>query len=100
MINWLIVEVDFGREPSGLPNTVFGSRASSGSNLIDCGTTTALSIPHRLERLMVRPHKIVEELSEQKARLLDLSSDAILARDAFDRITFWNEAATEIYGFS
>jgi PAS domain-containing protein len=49
---------------------------------------------------MVRAHKIVEELSEQKARLLDLSSDAILARDAFDRITFWNEAATEIYGFS
>jgi PAS domain S-box-containing protein len=49
---------------------------------------------------MVPVHKTVEEVSEQKARLLDLSSDAILARDASDRITFWNLGATEIYGFS
>jgi PAS domain S-box-containing protein len=38
--------------------------------------------------------------SEQKARLLDLSSDAILVRDSEDRITFWNDGATEIYGYS
>jgi PAS domain S-box-containing protein len=37
---------------------------------------------------------------EQKARLLDLSNDAILARDSQDRITFWNHGATGIYGFS
>jgi PAS domain S-box-containing protein len=37
---------------------------------------------------------------EQKARLLDLSSDAILVRDSDDRITFWNHGATEIYGYS
>jgi PAS domain S-box-containing protein len=36
---------------------------------------------------------------EQKARLLDLSNDAILVRDPQDRITFWNDGATEIYGF-
>jgi hypothetical protein len=36
---------------------------------------------------MVPAHKSVEEALEQKARLLDLSSDAILARDASDRIT-------------
>jgi PAS domain S-box-containing protein len=38
-------------------------------------------------------------LSEQ-GRLLDLSNDAILIRDAADRITYWNRAATELYGFT
>jgi PAS domain S-box-containing protein len=49
---------------------------------------------------VVPDHKHLEEVLGQKARLLDLSSDAILVRDALDRITFWNEGATEIYGFS
>jgi PAS domain S-box-containing protein len=38
-------------------------------------------------------------LAEQ-ARLLDLSSDAILVRDAEDRITYWNKGASELYGFT
>ncbi|MGA9510727.1 MAG: PAS domain S-box protein [Candidatus Sulfotelmatobacter sp.] len=38
-------------------------------------------------------------LSEQ-ARLLDLSNDAILVRDAGDHVTYWNKAATELYGFA
>src|SRR5580700_8998573 len=38
-------------------------------------------------------------LSEQ-ARLLDLSNDAIFVRDAEDRVTFWNNAAAELYGFT
>jgi PAS domain S-box-containing protein len=38
-------------------------------------------------------------LSEQ-ARLLDLSYDAILVRDAGDHVTYWNKAATELYGFT
>jgi PAS domain S-box-containing protein len=38
-------------------------------------------------------------LSEQ-ARLLDLSNDAIFVRDAGDRVTYWNKAATELYGFT
>jgi PAS domain S-box-containing protein len=40
-----------------------------------------------------------EQLAEQ-ARLLDLSSDAILVRDAQDRITYWNHGARELYGYS
>ena len=39
------------------------------------------------------------ELSEQ-ARLLDLSNDAILVRDSGDHVTYWNQAATELYGFT
>jgi PAS domain S-box-containing protein len=38
-------------------------------------------------------------LSEQ-ARLLDLSNDAIFVRDAADRVTYWNKAAAELYGFT
>jgi PAS domain S-box-containing protein len=38
-------------------------------------------------------------LSEQ-ARLLDLSNDAIFVRDAGDHVTYWNKAATELYGFT
>jgi PAS domain S-box-containing protein len=41
----------------------------------------------------------VEQALREKARLLDLSSDAIFVRDSADRITFWNEGATEMYGY-
>jgi PAS domain S-box-containing protein len=37
---------------------------------------------------------------EGNARLLDLTNDATLMRDASDRITFWNKGATDMYGFS
>ena len=41
----------------------------------------------------------VEQALRQKARLLDLSSDAIFVRDSADRITFWNEGAEKMYGY-
>ena len=39
-------------------------------------------------------------LLRERARLLDLTTDAILVRDMADRITFWNHGATEMYGFT
>src|SRR5580698_2564637 len=41
-----------------------------------------------------------ERILSEQARLLDLSNDAIFVRDAGDHVTYWNKAATELYGFS
>lgn len=49
---------------------------------------------------MIGIRKNAEVALRKKARLLDLTNDAILVRDASDRITFWNKGATDIYGFS
>src|ERR1700759_4651185 len=40
-----------------------------------------------------------DEIAARTA-LLDLAPDAIFARDANRRITFWNRGAEETYGFS
>src|SRR4029077_2593432 len=39
------------------------------------------------------------QLAEQ-ASLLNLSNDAIIVRDADDRITYWNKGAEKIYGYT
>lgn len=44
--------------------------------------------------------KTAEEVLRERSRLLDLTTDAILVRDAADRITFWNQGAAEMYGFT
>lgn len=50
--------------------------------------------------MMIDLHKNSERSAEELARLLDLSNDAILVRDASDRIVFWNQGAMDMYGFS
>jgi PAS domain S-box-containing protein len=53
--------------------------------------------------------KIARDITKQKqteqrlaelARLLDLTNNAILVRDAQDRIIYWNDGARELYGYS
>ena len=48
----------------------------------------------------ITERKRVQRALSEQARLLDLSTDAILVRDAGDRITYWNRAANELYGFT
>ncbi len=47
-----------------------------------------------------RERKRHEQQLAEQARLLDLSNDAIIVRDANDRITYWNKGATKIYGYT
>ncbi len=44
--------------------------------------------------------KEAERALTERARLLDLSSDAILVRDAQDRIAYWSHGAAQMYGWT
>ncbi|HTC49939.1 MAG TPA: PAS domain S-box protein [Candidatus Aquilonibacter sp.] len=48
----------------------------------------------------ITERKQAERALSEQARLLDLSNDAIFVRDAEDQVTYWNKAATELYGFT
>src|SRR3981081_1717656 len=48
----------------------------------------------------ITERKQAEQALAERARLLDLSNDAILVRDGTDRITYWNRSASELYGYS
>jgi PAS domain S-box-containing protein len=43
--------------------------------------------------------KQAERALEEQARLLNLTTDAVFVRDAADRVTYWNKAASELYGY-
>ncbi|MGB2666922.1 MAG: PAS domain S-box protein [Candidatus Acidiferrum sp.] len=48
----------------------------------------------------VTERKRVERAVAEQARLLDLSFDAIFVRDQADRITYWNDGARQLYGYT
>jgi PAS domain S-box-containing protein len=48
----------------------------------------------------ITERKQAEQALAERALLLDLSNDAILVRDGDDRVSYWNEGAAELYGFS
>jgi PAS domain S-box-containing protein len=53
----------------------------------------------KIARDVTNQKQTQRRLAEQ-ARLLDLTNDAILVRDPRDRITYWNDGARELYGYS
>ena len=53
----------------------------------------------KIARDITKQKQTERRLAEQ-TRLLDLSNEAILVRDAQDRITYWNDGARELYGYS
>lgn len=48
----------------------------------------------------ITARKQAEQALAERARLLDLSNDAIFVRDAAERITYWNQSASALYGYS
>jgi len=53
----------------------------------------------KIARDITKQKQTERRLAEQTG-LLDLSNDAILVRDAQDGITYWNDGARELYGYS
>jgi PAS domain S-box-containing protein len=53
----------------------------------------------RLEVEIAARQETARELSE-KARLLDLTNDAIIVRDLDDKISLWNKGAEKLYGWT
>src|SRR4029077_13008780 len=48
----------------------------------------------------ITERKQIQQALAERARLLDLSNDAILVRGGADRIKYWNQSASELYGYS
>jgi PAS domain S-box-containing protein len=47
----------------------------------------------------ITERKRIEQALSERALLLDLSNDAIIVRDASDRVTYWNEGASALYRY-
>lgn len=62
-------------------------------------TEAAESLNAQLHVEITARQKTARELSE-KARLLDLSNDAIIVRDLDDKISLWNKGAEKLYGWT
>lgn len=62
-------------------------------------TEAAENLNAQLRADITARQKTARELAE-KARLLDLSHDAIIVRDLDGRISYWNHGAAELYGWS
>ena len=48
----------------------------------------------------ITERKRSEQALAERAMLLDLSGEAILVRDEADRVMYWNQSASELYGYS
>lgn len=62
-------------------------------------TEAAEDINAQLQAEIAERKRTAKDLAE-KARLLDLTHDAIIVRDLEGRITYWNHGAEEIYGWT
>ena len=62
-------------------------------------TEASEELNKRLQAEIAERQKTARDLAE-KARLLDLTHDAVIVRDLEGRITYWNRGAEEVYGWS
>jgi PAS domain S-box-containing protein len=82
------------------------ARARGGKEtVVSYNATTIYDRDRKLQGVFAAARDVTErkqaeqELSE-KARLLDLSNDAIIVRDLDDKISSWNKGAEKLYGWA
>ncbi len=82
------------------------ARARDGKEtVVSYNATTFYNRDRKLQGVFAAARDVTErkraeqELSE-KARLLDLSNDAIIVRDLDDKISSWNKGAEKLYGWA
>lgn len=71
------------------------SLRESEARLKELNQSMELAIAQRTAELEQRAEQIMEQ-----ARFLDLANDAIFVRGADDRISYWNQGAERLYGWS
>jgi PAS domain S-box-containing protein len=73
---------------------------SAGANDYVFKPYRPLELTARVQALVRWDAQRKQALVDERARLLDLSDDAILIRDLEDRIVFWSQGAERLYGWT
>jgi PAS domain S-box-containing protein len=67
-------------------------------------STERIQLGHTIRVLMcledITKNVRADEQIRSQAALLDITGDAIFVRDFYDRITYWNEGASRLYGWT
>jgi PAS domain S-box-containing protein len=80
-----------------------GVRADGASFPLEASLSKGQIDGRKFYTLVVRDitdRRRAEERIEEQAELLNIANDAIVVRDLEDRITYWNQGAERLYGWS
>jgi PAS domain S-box-containing protein len=80
-------------------------RPDESVRYVEAQNSVVRDAAHRISQVLIVARDVTERRAasdqiRQQAELLDRAQDAILMRDLDDRITYWNQSAGRIYGWT